>query len=1323
MSEKIHNWTPQQLDAIETRGRNLLVAASAGTGKTAVLVERCIRMIVDPERPIDVDRLLVVTFTDAAASEMRNRISEALRKRLDANPADTRLRRQIVLLDRASISTLHAFALHTLQEHFFRLGLDPDLDVIDPEEAQLLRAETLEQVFEELYSTADGVGPKFRRLVGRYGAHGEDDPVRRTVVTLSNFLRSLPWPERRREEILNSYDAVERAARFEDLDWYGPFRLGLGEALSTLISDLREAAKPYLYAQPLPAPCADYFRERAADFAQFVEALETKGYDVFRERVQEYKYPTFRMPNGMDETLKKEIQERNKKIRDAFRNKIVGDWCGFDGGQWIETLRHTREGVETLFELVRRFDEAYHRAKRERGEVDFHDLERFCLQLLLDERSTPECPLPSEAAREIRDKYEEVLVDEYQDISPLQDAILALCSRQDGDERAPNLFMVGDVKQSIYRFRLADPDIFLQKFRDYREQAYQARCRRVDLNHNFRSRLPLLGALNKVFRLVMIPEVGGIEYDESAELRGGFDYPEPGDVPPPGTGLPIEVHFFEREKRGAAADETPKEPSKEHSQAPPVAAGDEGASEEGEGEESEYALEVRQIQIEAAWVAQRIHDMVAEAQFSVWDSRAQRYRPVTYSDIAVLLSTAEFNADIFVRTMRERGVPAFTESRTGLFRATETRDLLNLLELLDNPHQDIPLAGVLRSPLAGIDENALALVRIHSREGLAPNEQEPDFFSAAARYAESGPDKRLRARLAEFLERLDRWRTLARRGPLAQAVWAIYDETGYLDYATAMTDGAQRRANLIGLYDRARQFDEFSRRGLSRFLEFIRRLDEAEGELGAAPALTEAGNVVRVMTIHKSKGLEFPVVFVPDIGKRFNFQNAAGDLVVDREKGIALRDVDLDRGYKFPSMAHLVIGRHVEQQIRAEQLRLLYVAATRARERLIFCGSIDGLPNQRYARFARPFGVPPSGGPFGVPPSGGPPKGGTPNGPVGQSKSGEPRPLDAVTVGSARSFADWIGAALARLGYISENALGPATPSREEFLVHQQSTAEWRDRLSKPVLDDQRDPRLRDIAVLKKVPAASDRPDLIDHTMRCLTWRYRWEALSTVRGKFPVTELKSRFERDDEVETRMPQRSPLASIRPKFLASEPTPAEIGTATHTVLYHINLKQPIDAPAIDACIADMVERCILTKDEGIRIELPSILRFFESEIGRAMRRNPERVLREWRFTRALPLLELDIGDVAGGEIAPDIGDVAEGENVCIQGTIDCLIESNAGFHIVDYKTNRIDAHEAAALAQHYRRTQLDPYAQAVEAILKRRVTARTVYFLHPGLAISI
>ncbi|MBM3334860.1 PD-(D/E)XK nuclease family protein, partial [Candidatus Sumerlaeota bacterium] len=578
-----------------------------------------------------------------------------------------------------------------------------------------------------------------------------------------------------------------------------------------------------------------------------------------------------------------------------------------------------------------------------------------------------------------------------------------------------------------------------------------------------------------------------------------------------------------------------------------------------------------------------------------------------------------------------------------------------------------------------LDEDDLARIRIHQRNG--------GFFSAVLAYAARGPNEHLRQRLSDFLAQMENWRSMVRRGSLAQAIWAIYNETGYLDYVSAMDGGTQRRANLIGLYDRARQFDEFSRRGLGRFLEFIRQLQDAEGELASPPAQSEAEDTVRIMSIHKSKGLEFPVVFLADIARVFNFQSARGDLVVDRDLGLGVRNVDTDRAIKYPTAAHLVVGRQIERETMAEEMRLLYVAMTRAREKLVLCGSVRfDAALGKWLRFA-------------------------------DDQESAVGPLDDLTVRSAKSFADWLGPALGRLGCLDESNAG----NERFFQVEFHRADEWQGR--QPTRPKPVEKILHDMAAMKPVSPPPHDHDLVAQVAERLNWRYRWQPLTEMRGKFSVSELKRRFEIGREADESVgrflaaPQpRKPAFLMAEETTAPTLTAAERGTAFHTVMRCLDFESATDGEAVRKQIEEMEARGILSATEAAAVDVEAIARFSDSPLGKEMKQRAGHVWRELPFSLAVS----DLSDLSD---ASDLSDQAwQDESVHLQGIIDCLIERPDGFVLVDFKTDQVAPEQAGGRAERYR-FQLQLYTRAVETIFRRPVVARVLYFLRPAVAVEL
>ncbi len=1311
-------WTPEQLQAITARGSNILVAAAAGSGKTATLVERVIRRLLDPVDPIDVDELLIVTFTEAAATEMRERIGAALQKALEEQPENARLQRQLALLGRAAISTLHSFCLGLLRQYFYRLGLDPALQVMSDHEALLLRAEVLDEIFAERFEQEEPTGP-FYQLVDRYGGGRDDQGLRRLVLDLYDDIQSLPWPERWLEEAVARFDLPEEAT-LESLPWWGPLRRQIHLQLTLAADSLREAARQCRMPGG-PVVYEDTLQEEADRVAAAAElaASDEATWEGVASAVWAIEFG--RMPAVKKGEADEAHKARVQKLRDQAKKAVRALRDGYfkrSPAEWLADLRAVAPHMRTLADLVLAFGERFREAKAQQSAVDFHDLERFTLKLLLDPEAPPGELRPSEVARELRRRYREILVDEYQDINAVQDAILTLVAC-DGTDGPPNRFMVGDVKQSIYRFRHADPTLFLDKYRRYTpwkgQPAAGADGGRIVLGANFRSRAGVVDGTNFLFRQIMTASVGELDYDRDAELvcRAGFP-PLPGEEgAPPGSGAeppgaasagaavgrpsgpPIEVHLLDRA--------VPDEP-----------AGEDGApnEEEAGGEEDPAAAELADLtamEREARLVARRIKQLV-EGTFDsgplvVWDRKLAAYRRVQYRDIVILLRATTGRANVFLEVLQQHGIPAYAQLSTGYFAATEVEVMISLLQVLDNPRQDIPLAAVLRSPIIGLSAADLARVRM-----AAPGGRYYDALVEAARAGQED-ESGLRAVLAGFIRSLDRWRTAARRKPLSEVIWQIYQETGYLHYVAGMPGGAQRQANLLALYDRARQFDQFARQGLFRFLRFIERLREEEADMGAAPAIGEGEDVVRIMSIHKSKGLEFPVTIIAGMGTAFSKQDLQGDLLLHRKLGLGPHLVDPDLRVKYPTLAFHAVRESVRLSALAEELRVLYVALTRARERLILVGTSRDLARS-CERWATAVGV-------------------------------QGWPLPDTLLASVDCYLDWLGPALMRhrSGALLREMAGVGAPADPTVAgdPSQWQIYTWDQRAQQVLMEP---PQAKSIELplnweqigsmepLQMPP----NPEATAELERRFGWQYPYAPVVSRFAKLSVTELKATYQKDElaaEAEealatdggdtraaggeagsgsavTRSVSRQVAGGSlerRPRFMQEgrrSLSPTELGTLMHLVLQHLDLYQPLDELNVAVQVQELVRREVITEAQARAVDTAAIARFFASPLGQRIRERPDRVRREVSFTLGMPAAEVY------GDLPPE---VAAGETVIIQGMVDLLLETDEGFILVDYKTDRREPEDAA---QRYT-VQIETYSRAVEQILGKPVVEAYLHFL--------
>ena len=1312
-------WTDQQWQAVVHRESATLVAAAAGSGKTSVLVRRILAQVTQATDPVDVDDLVVVTFTKAAAAEMRQRLADRLAaeiarqaqdpvvKRDPATWSDRDLGRQLALLGRAQISTLHSFCLSLLRQNFHQLDLDPGFSELGDHEARLLRLEVLQEVFEKRYGEPDDARQaEFLDLVDRFADDGGDQGLGELVLALHETTRSLLDPEDWLATAAGRFDLAPED-RLEDLAIAGPLLSGARQKLRGAMRNLELAERMALG----PAGPAAYAETIASERRQLAAVCQAPGLEPMRRALQAVDFRTLpRIKEGDGDPA---VQARVKRLRDmakktvgAYRDpRSLDSWLG-DGEREAAALLELRGiagAMRALVGLVADFDRAYQGAKQERGAIDFADQERLALALLR-ERDAGGTWFPSELARSLRSRVREVLVDEYQDINQVQDAILRLVCQDGPDHEPANLFMVGDPKQSIYRFRHADPSLFRDRYLAYALAGPGPR--RIDLAVNFRSRLEVVQGANFFFRQILTEDIGQMPYDTAAELVYGATYPAL-EAP-----IPVEVHVISASDGRVGTD--------------PEGDGSTGDADDAEEGDDRQVAAARQR--EARLVAGRMRELMGlegAPPAQVRDRQTGALRPLRFKDAVILLRAANTDGQVFADELLAAGVPAHAQAKSGYFGALEVQTMLALLEVLDNPRQDILLAGVLRSPLfdgTGLTAADLARIKL-GRKGdfydavraaagfdpdpLAGDSTEArsahDDVSSAQVHAGVGPE--LRSALAAFLDRLETWRTRARRRPLGQLVWQIYQETGFIAHAAGLPGGEQRRANLLALHDRAREFDRFERQGLSRFLRFIERLRAAGEDLGMAPALSEAADVVRVMSIHASKGLEFPVVFVCGLGKVFNEQDLRGDLLFDRGLGLGPKVTDVERRLKYPSLAHLAVRERLRQEGLAEEIRLLYVALTRAQERLMLVGSVRQL-ERKAERWA-------------------------------QATPCAAWPLPADLVGQARSLLDLVGLALARHPEgAAIRRLGGAGMAIDVDIASDPAPIILR-LVSATQLDQPRaagqvtgsqGPASRETSGLDDEPDPAAVPaDLVSR----LSWRYPHQGAASLPAKISVTEAAKRLQeqvtRDGIPLEEWQSRAGEASRgrldlrrKPRFLqlsAAALTPAERGTAAHLFMQHLDFSGPCDRRALDRQLAHMIEAELLTPEMARAVPIEAVSKFLGHPLAGRLRVGADRALwRELPFSMNVPARE--IGSVASpaGAAGP-VSQLDDDESVLLQGVIDAVLAEPDGLVVIDWKTDSPEGRTVSQMAAPHR-AQIALYQRAAKEMFGRRVKAGYLVFLQTG-----
>lgn len=1233
------SWSKEQLQAIELRDKNLLVAAAAGSGKTSVLVERIIRRVLDEDNPLDVDKLLVATFTNAAAAEMRERIAAALSQALKTKPNTRHLERQLVLLNSASISTIHAFCQNIVRQNFHLLDLDPNFRVAGEAEVNLIKHEVLENLFEEKYNSGDA---DFLRFVEHYGDDHNDQVLYDLVLNLYSFSRSHPWPEHWLGELQQSFQ-IQEGMSIEDTPWSGLIRdkiiLDLDQARLLLTKLSREAALPgnpdaYIAVFQADRGLIDSLIEAAScSWEKLCLALEACAFA---------KLPPVK---GLDEAVKKYFQKGRQTVKDKVSD-FEQVFFHRPAVELLADMRMTAPVVGELGNLVNAFAAAFTKAKLAKSLLDFNDLEHFCLKILLDEAAAPGEVKPSPVAAALQRKYAEIMVDEYQDTNGVQETILALVARPD----QPNLFLVGDIKQSIYRFRLAEPELFLEKYRQYplRGQGYA----RVDLARNFRSRAGVLKGINFLFSQLMAPRVAELEYGEAERLNPGPDYPATDKKTVDGR---IELCIVDRDHAGKDQEQSDST----------------GDDCESEGETS--VLECSGFELEARLIATRINELMSSG-YAVFDKETKQYRQLAWRDIVILLRSVKNKANVLLEVLRQTDIPVYAELDSGYFREIEVQIMLSLLSIIDNPRQDIHLAGVLRSPLVGLSAVELAKIRLFQRGG--------DLWSALVATACADPmneEAELQTRVAQFVSQLTKWRSFSRRKGVPELIWQLYRDTGYYDYVGGMPGGTLRQANLRALYDRSRQYEATNFRGLFRFLRFIERMQSKGTDLAVARALGESEDVVRIMSIHKSKGLEFPVVFVADLGKNINLADSKALVLTHKKLGVGPYVTNPELRFRYPTLARYGIAYKLNMETRAEELRILYVALTRAREKLILVGSVSKI-DQKIANWC-------------------------------QSSGHSQQTLPDSLIAGAKSYLDWLCPAIARHadGQVLRDLIdgcdqpcSSVTQDESEWLVRIYSRDEFANAGQQV---DTQVPFLSELEQLAPVAAGVG----TDWSGKLLDWKYPQTEVVGKPAKLSVSEIKRRFEFvDSEHGEKMFARPPIIT-RPRFIqaAGKLTAAEYGTIMHTVMQHIEPTGDLTEAGLQAQVQSLIDREILLAEQAAAVDIGGVVQFYAAELGQRICRSPK-VRRELPFSLMLPA-ERFYPELLGGN-----------EKIFVQGVIDLLFDEPDGLVLVDYKTDK--GQSAAELTAKYA-IQLDLYAEAVQTIVKQPVKEKYLYIFSSGQVIRM
>ncbi|QUI24723.1 helicase-exonuclease AddAB subunit AddA [Vallitalea pronyensis] len=1223
-------WTDEQQKVIDTRERNLLVSAAAGSGKTAVLVERIIQMITDEEKPVDIDRLLVVTFTNAAASEMRERISEALEKKIDNNPENRYLHKQLSLLPNASIMTIHAFCLQVIKNNFHMIQVDPSFRVADETELTLLKSDIVKELLESYYQKDNN--DEFLALIESYATGKSDDRIESLIMELHKFAMSNPWPVKWLKEMADTLHVVDE----KDLDdkvWTKMVTRDLEQALPMSIRLLEECLS-ICQEEGGPIGYEDAIALDLKHIKSIYHQLQ-EGYQHISQEIMGMKFgPIGRCKKGVDPIMQHKVKAIREDIKESFT--AIQDQYFFKAQAHIaHDIDQTYPVIEALVDLVITFMENYKEAKAEKNMIDFNDIEHYALNILVTDNEEGE-KVPSSAAIQLQDRFSEILIDEYQDSNLVQETILTSVSKI--HQSMPNVFMVGDVKQSIYKFRLAKPELFMEKYKTYSTE--ESKYQKIDLHRNFRSRENILDCTNYLFSQLMSLAYGDVVYDEHAALHLGAPYK------PCEEGIhagPTELILIDHEEV-----------------------------------ESDEIIESKEV--EAKVIAGRIKELMnPDEPYYIYDKKNGIYRPAMYKDIVILMRSTSTTADMFVETLGKYDIPAYTDASTGYFDTVEIRTILSLLKIIDNPRQDIPLLSVLRSPIVGLKADELVRIKTQLPEG--------EFYDAYEQYIIGTIDEDdLSQKLTAFHEQLTDWREKAVYMPLHELILHIYEVSHYYNFISVMTGGRQRQANLDLLVDKAIRYESTSYKGLFNFIRYLEKIHKYAIDMGEASIFGESENLVRIMSIHKSKGLEFPVVFVAGMGKQFNMQDLNKPILLHQDLGFGPKYVNYELRYETKTLPRSVISKQIKNESLSEELRILYVALTRAREKLILVGSCKDI-HKKIEKVSTYLFLPDV-------------------------------TLPNALIGKGRSYLDWIIPAILRHadGETLRACCQGLVIQSPEALYHHRSFWEVTCITPEQTIEKEEvhaQERMQSYEALTHWASEVSYSDYDkDYFDKQLNWVYPAKDAIARSVKVSVSEIKRQnmLLVQEEHEELFHDFEP---YKPAFMEEKIrlTPGERGTVFHKVMQHIDFNR-MDEQDYLVTYCDQLERNgMLTEKEKKSVSIQALLRFSDSDLIKRMI-NAEK---QKQLKREMPFVL--------GINAQDIYDACDlKETILVQGVIDCYFLEHDEIVLVDYKTDYIKPHEEQVLIDRYKK-QMELYCRALENISGFTVKEVILYAFSIGQEIKM
>lgn len=1211
-------WTNEQLQAIQEKNSNILVAAAAGSGKTAVLVERIIHKIIDEQ--MDIDKILVVTFTNAAASEMRERILEAIYKKLEENPENVHLQRQIILLNKASICTIHSFCLDVIHNHFYEIDLPSNFKIADTAEIDLLKQEVLDDLFEQKYTEND---KNFIELLENYTNYRGDEALQELVLKIYKFIQSSPFPIKWLQEKLELLKIKDKD--ISQTIWGKLIIQTVDDDIQESIMQL-EVTKSKMALYP---EMTKFYQTISEDIINLQDLQKYNYWDELYIKLLNFNFSKW----PVDKKVINDLKEDSKEIRDKVKKHIkekTAKLLSCSQEQAVKDLKIITPILEKLSNLVTEFTKNFAEKKKEKNCIDFNDIEHFALKILLDENNNP-----TEVAKKYKEKFEEIAIDEYQDSNLVQEAILTSISKGN------NIFMVGDVKQSIYKFRQARPELFLQKYDEYKnkEEKAQEDNLKIQLFRNFRSRQNILNITNLVFESIMSKELGDINYNENEYLNYGANYPEPEEIKNYAGIAELDIIDLKEDESITAF----------------------------EGEEDEEEQErVEDDVLEAKFVANKIQELL-NSNYMVFDKK-QGYRKIRPKDIVILLRATSNLSPIYEKELSDLELPVFSDTSGTYLDTVEIQTILSVLKIIDNPLQDIPLVVVLRSSICNFTDNDLITIRLTDRNC--------NFYEALIK-TRLICDGDLKNKIESFLEKLEKWKSISQYMPLDEFIWQIYLDTGYYQYVGLLPNGAMRQANLKTLFEKAKQYEKASFKGLFNFIQFIDKLKKQNGDLASAKLIGENEDVIRIMSIHKSKGLEFPVVFLCNSHKKFNMQDLNDNILLHQDIGFGPTIMDTTRKIKYSSIAKDAIKLKMKQETLSEEQRILYVALTRAKEKLYITGR-----SKDFTKYVQDKNK------------------------VLEMYESENIKLDAKLMKKANSYLDWIMYVYLFNQGRTITLKGESYKLSDIITLNVSNKKDLLKALAKEEVVEQIDLKEKIEQILKNKSDEENKKS--EQALKeLLEWKYDYIVDTTLPTKSSVTKIKQEKIKLEEmlkgIESEEVEYK--KSYTPKFMQEDKkiSSAEKGTLVHLCIQRLDERKDYELKDIQNMILNLVEKEIITQNEADAIDVDLIYQYTKSQLFEELRQAKE-VHKEQPFYINIPAKEV-IREAENSN-----------KNILVQGIIDLYyIDKNDNLILIDFKTDYISNEPNAKekILDKYK-VQLEIYKTALEQALNRK-TSKTALCL--------